>query len=111
MKRDAGGLAGKVRLSHRVPTGRPTYKFRDPRIPKTFPGCWKNAEWRKRYDQVTMRILREGPYGKEERERLRARRKSRRATRDTVNNCLGCGRPTTRLVVRNIDIDGRIVSA
>jgi hypothetical protein len=43
--------------------------FRDPRLPETFPGCWKDKAWRRQYTKAYMRLLRETDYAEIERGR------------------------------------------
>lgn len=81
--------------------------FRDPRLPKTYPGCWQSKRFRAKYDRIYMRIMREGPYGNDERKR-------QSATREVVRKifpkkCFDCGRQARRYAVRRVIVKGKEV--
>lgn len=88
--------------------GRPTYKFPDPRLPKLYPGCWDNLAWRRRYNRIYMRILREGPYGSEERVWQSGLKK---LNNRGVRQCYACRKEGKRFAIRKVEIDGKMVWA
>lgn len=90
------------------PTGRPTSRFRDPRLPLLYSGCWRNKSWRDLYDRTYMRIMREGPYGSDERVWRSAVKKLN--VRGAVK-CFACRKDGRRFTVRKVEIDGKFVWA
>lgn len=82
---------------------------RDRRLPKPYPGCWESKRFRAKYDQIYMRIMREGPYGLDERKRQAATREVER--RIFPKRCYSCGKQARRYATRRVTILGKEVWA
>lgn len=79
-------------------------KARHPELPRPFPGCWKDREWKREYKSAYMRIVRRGPYRDEERAAASISAKFRVRG---VTKCFWCGDPARRFALRKALIDDK----